>query len=789
MARRAVELAVAATLLALSLSHASCDRIRVDLSPVFPAKLESSSLAGHSPSRRQAITRIALPGFSSSVSSGDPALPCRLIYVALPPDADLRSVSVVRGSYSTTAVPGSYDVLPVPSAATSDGQRNWGPGKQVREGRNQKTYARDAFYPSQHIRVASVSQLRSWKIAAIEYWPYAHNPKTGQLRLLKGDGVELQFRRDRSASPPKADPVAAAMAGFVNNKQAAARWYAPSPSSTSSAPAPGYAIITTNAIKQASHNLRSLAVCLGSRGFAARIVTEDDWGGGIGDVAAEHIRAWLRENYLRLNLQYVLLIGNPHPVLGDVPMKMLWPRKWSSSYREAPSDYYYADLTGNWDRDGDGYAGEEPDDFGIGGIDRIPEVYVGRIPFFGNIDELDRILNKTILYKSAVRLGWNRRCLMAMKPLDASTPSYQLGEQITADVLSELEINPVRVYDSTYPPAVWPERYPCDYDVVLNEWSAGAGLVLWMTHGTYNTASSVFISSRCAYLDDARPSIVYMASCSNGQPEHPGSLGYSVLARGGASTLSASRVSWYYVGETDFRHSDSIGGIGYHYARLVMAMKSCGQAAMDARLIKPVSIWPNHLVFNLYGDPSITYDHRRTISSAKHIADGALVTIDRCVISRVKDAGECYVQDVDHYAAIRVLGSWDDVPVPGALVRVVGRMHTEGAMRVLREAHITSLDSSPPVPGVCTAVKPVGLLNREIGDSKTLGLLVTVWGRVVSSSQNTFIISDGSRSQGLDVSCLGAAVPPSAGSVKVTGISTIDGVIVYAPEDIIRFRD
>jgi hypothetical protein len=71
-----------------------------------------------------------------------------------------------------------------------------------------------------------------------------------------------------------------------------------------------------------------------------------------------------------LNIAYVLLIGNPDPddpidpedTIGDIPMKMLYPRVsnvYYWSYYESPSDYFYADLTGNWDLDGDGLFGEE----------------------------------------------------------------------------------------------------------------------------------------------------------------------------------------------------------------------------------------------------------------------------------------------------------------------------------------------------------------------------------------------------------------------------------------------
>ena len=47
---------------------------------------------------------------------------------------------------------------------------------------------------------------------------------------------------------------------------------------------------------------------------------------------------------------------------------------------DIPTDYYYADLTGNWDYDGDGFYGERGQDT----VDFTPEVIVGRIPTDGS---------------------------------------------------------------------------------------------------------------------------------------------------------------------------------------------------------------------------------------------------------------------------------------------------------------------------------------------------------------------------------------------------------------------
>jgi hypothetical protein len=81
-----------------------------------------------------------------------------------------------------------------------------------------------------------------------------------------------------------------------------------------------------------------------------------------------------------MGIKYVLLIGNPdpdHPVnsgdtIGDIPMKTcldVWDLEipfYTIFFlffmkSENPTDYYYADLDGNWDYDGDGIYVEDSD--------------------------------------------------------------------------------------------------------------------------------------------------------------------------------------------------------------------------------------------------------------------------------------------------------------------------------------------------------------------------------------------------------------------------------------------
>lgn len=581
------------------------DSIGFDLTP------PSFDAAGAGGSRR-AVDGLSMPGFSIRTSSGNPALPCKLLYIALPPDADPATVHVAAQPV-TVEIPGRHEVQPVPPMATGDGEWEWGSGKQIAQGRNRLVYSADSFYPREQLRVREVGQARNVKIAVVEYWPYAYNPVSGKLRLATARSARLEFGRARTFSGLTADAGVVERPAFLDNPEEAAAWYGTGAREfdavQQSSAAADYVIITTSSIAGASQAMGDFCNLLRLRGFNVRIATEQDWGGGTANQAAENIRRWLKANYLSLGIRYVLLVGNPDPYNGDVPMKMLWPRRNESCYREAPSDYYYSDLTGNWDLDGDGYSGEMPDDFGTGGVDRIPEVYVGRIPVYGSVADLDRILERIVDYQSGKLTEWSRRIVLPMKPLDSYTPCYQLGENIKRDVVTPLGMQAVRLYDDVYGLSSPAERRPCNPGPVQEEWSAGAGLVLWMTHGSSTSASFVVDSSNCGYVDGLKPSIVFAGSCSNGAPYASNNLAYTLLKQGAISTVAASYVSWYYIGEYDFTNSDSIGGIGYQYAKFLFSgAQSFAEALSNAKLTVPMYVWPNHLVFNLYGDPSVAFD-------------------------------------------------------------------------------------------------------------------------------------------------------------------------------------
>jgi hypothetical protein len=322
---------------------------------------------------KQSGSVVHMEGFSLTTSPGDPALPVRIYEIAVPPNIDWKTLKLSVEGAEATLVPDHFEIIPAPPMRARVDDKdyiNWGFDKDIVNGRNLKTYGKDQFFPGQSVRIIAQSQLRKWKFVKVEFSPVQYNPVKKQLRIVQSAKVRLNFSRIGKQAY-RSDPILKdkfhdeeAKSRFINF-DSAQEWYGYVPAPTppkNLEPDPDYVIITTNAIQNNSTKLLDFVNHKTALGFQVRVVTENDYGTLTGQApngTAEKIRQWLMNNYVPLGIHYVLLIGNPDPATGDVPMKMCWPNRTSYVWQESPTDYFYADLTGNWDLDGDGVFGED----------------------------------------------------------------------------------------------------------------------------------------------------------------------------------------------------------------------------------------------------------------------------------------------------------------------------------------------------------------------------------------------------------------------------------------------
>lgn len=551
---------------------------------------------------------------------GEPALPYQVVKLLLPPDADLATVSISLEASAFEELAGIWKIRPTPPESTWDGTKVitvWPSGKTIVDGRDIEIYNVDALFPTNVLGETSSGQMRQWQLLEVPVASYRYNPVSKRLYRLAETELVVTFTRTGELP---AGPVDHLFEGNVkrltaNFQEVAPSYYELAPSAITPLQTT-YAVITTEAIQSTSGELANFVQSKQRRGFNVEVITESTWGGGIGDAAAENIRDWLLANYLSHTIEYVLLIGNPDPTLGDVPMKMLWPRNNATNYtqyKDSPSDYYYADLTGNWDLDGDGFYGEWSDDFGPGGVDRNWELLVGRIPYYGNITDLDNILAKFVAFENANRseASWRSNVLLPMEPSDGSTPGYHLGEEIKdAIIVPKIDWGYHRVYDDDYGLSPLPETIPTTEDNVAAAWNGSQfGAIIWWTHGWERGAVDIMDLSHTATLDDTHPGFTFQVSCTNSKPEDTQNLTYSLLKNGGINTIGATRVSWYSGGQRFFAGTTTNSGMSYEYAQRLITEGNVSSLSLNdlKQVLSPGSSarWMNFTGFNIYGDPAV----------------------------------------------------------------------------------------------------------------------------------------------------------------------------------------
>ncbi|UCG49832.1 MAG: hypothetical protein JSU94_08615, partial [Phycisphaerales bacterium] len=562
--------------------------------------------------------------------TGQPRIPWKAVTVLLPPNADIATVSCTAGSTTWRIVEGVSQVAPIPALGTWDEAGNpvvIPAAGSVVDGKDTSIYGQDAFWPAQSVKLTGTGRLYGWKLVELAVPLAGCNQADGEVLELVGAEVMVTFdckgsseaalRGFRGKGRSRVGKLAANFAQSVGAYEAAAAGKgrakdAPAGKSGTEPPdmaeasldSTGYVILTTSAIQSASAKLSDFVSHKQSQGWNVSVVTESSWGGGAGDAAAENIRAWLQANYITGDILYVLFIGNPAPADGDVPMKMCYENNQAG---EMPTDFYFSDLTGNWDLDGDGFYGEWDHDSGPGGIDRYWEVLTGRIPYYGVPADLDYILQKTIDYETTTAdTSWRRNVLLPMVPMDESTPNWQLGEQTKTDHLLPNKMSYYRIYSQDYGLASPPEMTPNSTEGTTYAWANSPfGHVFAGTHGWSKGASAVMDIWYIRTLGDSYPSAYWQYACDTAHPEEPENLMYEGLKNGCITTNGATRSGWYYVGETNYRNTTSEGGMGYQNTKRLVTGVSCGQAWADSRQAMVPGLWKNFCLHNVYGDASV----------------------------------------------------------------------------------------------------------------------------------------------------------------------------------------
>ncbi|MGH2592650.1 MAG: C25 family cysteine peptidase [Anaerolineae bacterium] len=312
----------------------------------------------------------------------------------------------------------------------------------------------------------------------------------------------------------------------------------------------------------------------------------DAYGGGRPDPAA--LRAYLANAYATWALRptYVLLVGDgtfdPKGYRADTPPTIIPP--------------YLADV--------DPWAGETAADnryVTVDGADNLPDMLIGRLPV-NTLAETQIVVNKIVQYETQPAPGgWNGNVVFAADNPD-SAGDFPAQSEIIASTFISAPFRTQRMY--YMPPTT---TLTTTRQAVLNQWNAGAGLVMYIGHASVHQ----WLTERLFHLDDvpglsngSRLPVVLEMTCFTGSFQNPSfaTLDESLMRKSGGGAVAV----WGATGLGVSTGHDDLAA-GFMQSVFIDGQTNLGLSTLSGKL-SLVANNPAHLdlvdTFTLLGDPA-----------------------------------------------------------------------------------------------------------------------------------------------------------------------------------------
>jgi hypothetical protein len=287
-------------------------------------------------------------------------------------------------------------------------------------------------------------------------------------------------------------------------------------------------------------------------------------------------------------------------------------------------------------------------------VDWGPELFVGRLPIYGGVEQLDALLQRVIDHDLESDKSYRLDLLLAAAFLgfdEGSAGGYQDHDDsaCVADALYEalpLEYlaGTTRLYEGE---GIVTSLYTCEgllnRDSLIEEWMPGRGIIFLSGHGWpkeiyrvtwegdddgdgyasgWEEGWTPFVQSGDEMeLSGSPAGFTFQMSCQTGKPEDRENLGFSFLKGGAAATLAATRSTWGTTvgyGEVwePLPSALSATTFGYYYALNLTAGWTLGESAAWPKYALPgdgwgtwnAIAWTVRLEYNVYGDPTRTLE-------------------------------------------------------------------------------------------------------------------------------------------------------------------------------------
>ena len=319
------------------------------------------------------------------------------------------------------------------------------------------------------------------------------------------------------------------------------------------------------------------------------------------------VRDYLKQIHSPGVVNYLLIVGS----MSEIPMILMHPDPYNRLSYEIYTDYFYADISGDFDSDGDGVFGE----WGQDDYDLQPEYRVGRIPL-NEAERIEDVVGDTIDFEEGLLDHYENIMLGAVHVALTSDASLLMT------IIKNWVVEPGG-YEAT---TLFEGGGIIQPDLILTRFNLmgywpnnPSGMFLWASHGDPVSAGGVgydFIHAADAqYYENMGtvPGIVMSSGCRNSNPLWYDNLGASLLGRAAAA----------FVGSTAYTNPGSFGeGSLVFLVAVDQLLNRHNPIACSTDHAKKVYMdyffglfdfydigmyFQNFMGFQVYGDPALTY--------------------------------------------------------------------------------------------------------------------------------------------------------------------------------------
>lgn len=442
--------------------------------------------------------RVQMKGTALLGQAGCPDLLLSSHNVILPPGMAAEKLAVTDEHWEV--VPGKYHIaptIPPQPVTTSFGPPAGGPAPHA----DAAVYSSTTPYPGWTARLSGSGTMRGASVARLEIAPLRWTPSTGVLEVLTRVDLQIGLQPcDFSSRAPAAPRTARDLereVRFIERNvfnPEMVREFLPARTTDDTLdppiyqpgwPTPEYLIIASDA-DGLMKECEALEQWLTKSGQPADLIQLEwvlaNYGQGTGGTPQtddpEKVRLFIVEAYENYGIEYVLLVGD----LEQMPTRM-----FRSCYAEnpeywpMPTDFYYSDLDGSHNMDGDEYWFERYDDYPAG-YEFFEDVYVGRVPAKTNQMVID-YLDKWFSYINAYEDDWQTNVLYAGADVYGCNSTVTMFENLVDPIVNNPPIDVTKLYCGEWPEI--PEWQPLSIDSFIAEVSRGQALILHAAHSGY----------------------------------------------------------------------------------------------------------------------------------------------------------------------------------------------------------------------------------------------------------------------------------------------------------------